>query len=262
MVIPFHTWSILDLLPPNMALWNESSLDNTDINMSDEGENNPLTPQQQMEQQMEAMQKFMEKQMQMMQMQMQLQQQNTTNNNTNNNSANNNETARNEMAVPTSVVKHVKVPEGRYDMNSNEFRTFSKDCRDYKKLTNYSDVQVVLQIRMNMDSDLKRATDINFKDTWDSFSVEDAIEAIATMLKVKNTPIVHRKEFDEMRQNDGEPIKEFGIRLKACAADCDFVCPFDVNHDLTEYHLINRIRSGVSDVTLQQELLQKSTKRN
>ena len=119
MVIPFHTWSILDLLPPNMALWNESTLDNTDINMSDEGENNPLTPQQQMEQQMEAMQKFMEKQMQMMQMQIQLQQQNTTNNNTNNNSANNNETATNstnEMAVPTSpssVVKHVKVPEGR-----------------------------------------------------------------------------------------------------------------------------------------------------
>ena len=42
------------------------------------------------------------------------------------------------------------------------------------------------------------------------------------------------------------------------ASDCDFVCPFDETHSLTEYHVINRIRSGVSDHVLQQELLQKS----
>ena len=67
MVIPFRTWSVLDHLPPNMALWN-AIYAGQHINMSDEGENNPLTPQQQMEQQMEVMQKFMEKQMQVMPM--------------------------------------------------------------------------------------------------------------------------------------------------------------------------------------------------
>jgi sensor domain CHASE-containing protein len=68
-------------------------------------------------QQMEAMRKLMETQMQVIQMQMQQQ----NNNNTNNNAG----TPTNQMATPTSVVKHVKVPEGRYDMNSNDFRTFS-----------------------------------------------------------------------------------------------------------------------------------------
>ena len=111
---------------------------------------------------------------------------------------------------------------------------------------------------MNMDSDLKRAVDVNFKDDWDTYTVEVAIDKIGTLLKSKNTPVVYRKEFDGMVQRDGEDIKTFITRLKACAADCNFVCPHDITHDLGEYHLINRIRSGVSDSILQQELLQKS----
>ena len=58
--------------------------------------------------------------------------------------------------------------------------------------------------------------------------------------------------------HEGERFKEFVTRLKACAADCNFICPFGENHILTEYHIINRIRSGVLDHLLQQELLQKS----
>ena len=40
--------------------------------------------------------------------------------------------------------------------------------------------------------------------------------------------------------------------------DCAFVCPFDESHDLTEYHITNKIRSSIADKTLQQELLQKA----
>ena len=143
-------------------------------------------------------------------------------------------------------------------MNPNEFRTFSKDCRDYKKLTNYSDEQIVLQVRMNMDADLKRSVDVNFKEQWDTYTVEDAITAVGKLLKSKNQPAVYRKEFDGIVQNEGEDIKSFITKLKDCAADCDFVCPHSKDHCLMEYHLINRIRSGVYDQTLQQELLQKT----
>ena len=51
-------------------------------------------------------------------------------------------------------------------MNPGEFRTYRKDCLDYKKLTQFTNEQVVLQMRLNMDLDLKRAIDINYKDTW------------------------------------------------------------------------------------------------
>ena len=75
--------------------------------------------------------------------------------------------------------------------------------------------------------------------------------------KGRYNPAGHRKEFDNMGQNSNESIKEFITCLKFCSADCNFVCPFNERHDLTEYHFINRIRSGVANKALQQELLQK-----
>ena len=49
-------------------------------------------------------------------------------------------------ALAVNHVKHVKVPEGHYHMNPNEFRTYRKDCVDYKKLAQYTDEQVVFHI--------------------------------------------------------------------------------------------------------------------
>ena len=40
-------------------------------------------------------------------------------------------------AVPTP--KNVKPPEGRYNMSLSEYRTYAKDCIDYKTLTRYTD---------------------------------------------------------------------------------------------------------------------------
>ena len=53
-------------------------------------------------------------------------------------------------------------------------------------------------------------------------------------------------------------VKEFITKLKTCALDSNFTCPFDDSHNLTAYHMINRVRSGVINKNLQQELLQKS----
>ena len=65
-------------------------------------------------------------------------------------------------ALAINHVKHVKVPEGHYHMNPNEFRTYRKDYVDYKKLTQYTDEQVLLQMRLHMDNELQRALDTNF----------------------------------------------------------------------------------------------------
>ena len=61
-----------------------------------------------------------------------------------------------------------------------------------------------------------------------------------------------------MIQLPDETIREFATRLKSCSLDCDFVCPYEQSHDLTDYHLINRIRGGVFDKKLQHELLTNS----
>ena len=164
-------------------------------------------------------------------------------------------------AIHNNAVKNVKVPEGRYNMSLAEFRTYSNDCHAYRTLTKYEDAQIVLQLRLNMDAELKRAIDTNYMD-WNSRTVEEAVEIVGKIVNQISNPAVYRKEFDSMLQNENETIREFVTRLRGCAIDCSFTCPFDDTHDLTDYHLVNRIRSGILDKTLQQEILQKQTELN
>ena len=152
-------------------------------------------------------------------------------------------------AMHNSVVKNVKVPEGRYNMSISEFRTYAKDCLSFRTLTKYDDAQIVLQLRLYMDSDLKRAIDTNYPD-WDSKTVEDAVNVVGKIVNQISNPAVYRKEFDSMVQGADETIREFVTRLRGCAIDCSFTCPYDDNHDLTDYHLLNRLRSGVFDKIL------------
>ena len=166
------------------------------------------------------------------------------------------------LTQAAGTVKRIDTPSARYDMSAHEFRTYKKDCTDFKKLTGYSDEQTVLQMRIHMDATLKQAIDANYSETWDTSTVKEALEKIETLLKKVSNPVVHRKTFDELTQNSTERFTEFITRLKICASDCDFQCPFEETHNLTEYHLINRIRSGVRDKALQQELLQKSSTLN
>ena len=63
----------------------------------------------------------------------------------------------------SAIPQNIKVPEVRYTMSLSEFRTYSKDCLDYKTLTGYTDNQIVLQMRLHMDSDLKQSiVDTNY----------------------------------------------------------------------------------------------------
>ena len=85
-----------------------------------------------------------------------------------------------------------------------------------------------------MDADLKIAVDTNCGDSWNGKSVEDALISIKEIIKNTSNSAVHRKMFDEMIQKSSESVREFITRLKACAIDCEYTCPFDENHDLTE----------------------------
>ena len=78
---------------------------------------------------------------------------------------------RSTPTMSSQQVKNIKAPEGRYDMSTAEFRMYSKDCRDFMKLTQFTDEQIVIQMRLNMDADLKRAVDTNFGDSWNEMSV-------------------------------------------------------------------------------------------
>ena len=102
-----------------------------------EGEITPAT----MQQQMAAMQQLMTQQMNLLRLQMQ------------NNAANVAQPpqpvlppTQQQAEAVSSAVKRATVPCGRYDMNSHELRTYTKDCTDFQKLTSCTDEQAVLQV--------------------------------------------------------------------------------------------------------------------
>ena len=90
-------------------------------------------------------------------------------------------------------IKNVNVPEGTYTMSPSDYDTYRKDGLDYQILTQYSNRQIVLQMRLNKDIDLKRSADINSGTQWDAFTVEVALDAVQTVvLHTSNIAVLER----------------------------------------------------------------------
>lgn len=157
---------------------------------------------------------------------------------------------------PAVNIKNVKVPEGSYKMSPTEYRTYENDCNAFKNLTGFTNYQIVSQLRLHMDPDMKRIIDTNHP-SWSTSTLDEALTIIKNIVYETSNPSVYRKQFDSMVQRKEESIREFITNLRVCALDCAFTCPYDESHDLTDYHIINRIRTGIFDDVLQQEVLQK-----
>ena len=117
-------------------------------------------------------------------------------------------------------------------MSLADFRSFSTDCETYHQLTGLSDQQVVLQLRLHMDADLKRAIDTNYPEWSRKTVVDQAIEIVSEIVNQTSNPPKYIKEFDNMVEGEDKSIREFVTRLGRCAIDCFFTCPFDNTQDL------------------------------
>ena len=122
----------------------------------------------------------------------------------------------------------------------------------------YTDQELVMQVWLHMDIDLKDAIDTNSKYQWCLFIVDEALDSISELIKQLSSLPVYRIEETLMSWNRKQMRGEFIMRLKACSPDCDFVWPYEATHDLTNYHIINHIHSRIHDTQVQQELVQKS----
>ena len=126
-----------------------------------------------------------------------------------------------QLSTPgaTRPAMRVKVPQGSYNMSPTEYRTYRKDCMSYRQLTKMSDHNVVLQIRMEMDGDLKRIIDTNYP-TFEENTVEDALDIVETIVTTVSNVAVYRHKFNQMSQNKDERIREYETRLRSCSLDC------------------------------------------
>ena len=59
-----------------------------------------------------------------------------------------------ELASDAQIVRNIKASEWHQSMSDAEFRIYVKDCLDYKKITKYSDKQIIIQMRLSINVDL------------------------------------------------------------------------------------------------------------
>ena len=77
------------------------------------------------------------------------------------------------------------------------------------------------------------------------------------MVIQRSNPIVHRLAFASMSQDEGEPIQNYLVRLRAVAVDCSFSCP-SCKHDLFDIYIKDQIIRGVANDALHADLLAKA----
>ena len=138
-----------------------------------------------------------------------------------------------------------------------DYRTFCKDWADYRQLTGEEDGRLVVQIRLACDTQLKQAIDTLYGDTWRTFTVEQALTEIGHITQRTSNRAVKRKTFTKLTQQDNESVRDFVIRCKQVATECNFACPC-CDADLTNWMLTDKITCGVHNETLQHELLQQN----
>lgn len=59
-----------------------------------------------------------------------------------------------------------------------------------------------------------------------------------------------------MKQAVGEPVSVFIVRCTQSAADCEFQCP-ESQFDLSEYVLLRKVMTGLSDSSMRQEVFRQ-----
>ena len=111
---------------------------------------------------------------------------------------------------PAQPTMRIKPPEGSYSMSRSDYRTYKKDVETFKSLTNYADAQIILQLRLNMDMDLKRVIDANYPN-WETMTLDEALGAIEHLVKKTSNPAVYRKMFQKTNQIRDEPFQTFVV---------------------------------------------------
>ena len=75
------------------------------------------------------------------------------------------------------------------------------------------------------------------------------IEVIEKMITKSVGPAVHRMCFGNLMQSEGESIKDFLMRIRSLAMDCEFSCPA-CKTDISSINIKDQFICGLHNKTL------------
>ena len=142
------------------------------------------------------------------------------------------------------------------EMTNPEFRKLKVDWGVFKSLTRLPTTQLAAQIYTSCDSSVQTSI-INSTDNFFALDENEIFKLLEKVVTKRSNPSVHRLGFSNITQSEGEPVKDFVVRLKSCARDCEFACP-NCSHDLIPTNVKDQLIRGLHNSTLQTDILAKS----
>ena len=160
------------------------------------------------------------------------------------------------MYKPPSVA--TKLPEIPSDMTHPQFRKFRIDWDVYKQITGLPDEHIANHLYSACCSDVQTSL-INTHQDWLKMSEEELLVAIQLIVTKQTNPAVHRINFRKIVQQEGETVKEFTVRLRSAAIDCEFTCPSPTcKADISTPSIQDQFISGLNNDVLQTDILAKA----
>ena len=155
-------------------------------------------------------------------------------------------------APPTAV----KLPTILSEMTHPQFRKIKIDWAVYKEMYSVPDSHVPKLLYSACTEEVQNSL-INSNPNCLSMSEEDLLKVIEKIVTKSINPSVHKMNFRKMYQKENESIKDYVIRLKSFAVDCEFTCP-SCKVDISEINIKDQFITGINNEILQTDLLAKA----
>ena len=167
-------------------------------------------------------------------------------------------TVTSDLNPRETIVKSASIPPPKLqaEMTHPQFRKFKVDWDVYKKISNISSSNIPAQLYHICDDTLQHNI-VNTIDNFFTLNEQDILKTLATIVTKHSNPAVHRLNFSNIYQHEHESVKDYLVRLKTSAMDCEFSCP-NCQHDLLTTHVKDQFIRGVHNDVLQTDILAKA----
>ena len=154
----------------------------------------------------------------------------------------------------------VRLPTVVSNMTHPQFRKFIIDWGVYKNITNLPPMQVQNLLYSCCEESVQNSI-ISSYPAFFSMDEDAILEAIESLVTVRINPAVHRMNFGNLTQAENEPLKDFLVRMRLLAVDCEFTCP-KCHFDISPINIKDQFIRGINNPTLQTDILAKAGQLN
>ena len=151
----------------------------------------------------------------------------------------------------------INMPSIISDNINQQLRKFFIDWNVYKQMTGLPTSQIGPHL-YNACNDTVQHSLINSHSTFLEMDESAMLNIIEKIVTKSVNPAVHRMNFGNLLQSEGESMKDFLMRIHSLAVDCELSCPA-CKTDISSINIKDQFIHGLYNETLHTDILAKVT---